>query len=392
MKSLKINSLHKTFSFSVSGKDLVSLLMKVMDVTGYSSKSDTGRHHLLVSTGQDLFVVGYSDETHGILKVPHTSIKGKGSFILSDPEVFVKLLKSRPEIEFSYQGALLEYRSVKGKFTGDLNTVKITDEHVARVNTMFGGLDTGSSLSPELMLRIREGVKYTRLVDTYQGTVILSFIQLEGNSLTVSTSDELHLAHYTAKLKSRSAPFRLAIPALLFSTVDKFTGQEDANFSMTSKGFVVYGDDYLVGFPPLQADQSKFQQVPTYMSMLDKPVCTFTTNVDLIDIQKSLSSLAQKGSRYLMSISKRGLVELSLKTDSGSGSDSIRVNKVKLTKSKIEVRIDPIIFADLLELSAKDVIPMSFYSRDNGDSIKMYTIESNPSPRSSLTLMGSVSQ
>jgi len=392
LKPLKIQNKGSGFSFTVHAKKMVEKIQRIMEVTGYSSKSDVGRFHLIVSDGESAYVVGYSDETHGVLELPDVEVEGKGSFIISEPEVFVKLMKTREAMSFAYNGGSLNYKAVKGKFTGDVNTVKIADDQVIRVNSMFKGVDGGSKLSPELMIKIREGVKRTRINDLYQNKIVLSCVRFSDNVLTVSTADELHLAHYEAKLKVKDRPFQLALPAQLFTTVDKFTGDTESNFSMTSKGFAVYGDDYLIGFPPLQADDELYRKVPMYIAALDKPVCMFETGAKLIETQKSISSLAHKGSRYIFNIVKKGLVKISLKTDSGSGSDSFKVSNLKMKASKLEIRIDPIIFEDLITLADKDCIPMSLYTRKGGLDVKMYTVKATPSKGSKLTLMGSVSQ
>ena len=389
---LKINSKGSGFSFTVHAKKMVEKIQRIMEVTGYSSKTDAGRFHLIVSDGKSAYVVGYSDETHGVLELPEVEVEGKGAFIIAEPEVFVKLMKTRAEMAFSYTGGSLNYKAVKGKFTGDVNTGKIADDQVARVNSMFKGVDGGSKLSPDLMAKIREGVKRTRINDLYQNKIVLSCVRFIDNVLTVSTADELHLAHYEAKLKVKDKPFQLALPAQLFTTVDKFTGDEESNFSMTGKGFAVYGDDYLIGFPPLQADDELYSKVPMYIQALDKPVCQFETGAKLIETQKSISSLAQRGSRYVFNILKKGVIKLSLKTDSGSGSDSFKVSNIKMKASKLEIRIDPIIFEDLIALADKDCIPMSLYTRKDGLDVKMYTIQAKPSKNAKLILMGSVSQ
>lgn len=389
---LKIKSESNGFTFTVNAKSLVEKIQRILEVTGYSSKSDVGRFHLIVSDGKNVYVVGYSDETHGVLLLPDVAVKNKGAFILSEPDVFIKLMKTRAEMAFSYSGGSLNYKATKGKFTGDVNTAKIASDQVIRVNSMFKGVDGGSKLSPDLMSKIREGVRRTRISDIYQNKIVLSCIKFEKNVLTVSTADELHLAHYEAKLKVKDKPFKLALPAQLFTTVDKFTGDEEANFSMTGKGFAVYGDDYLIGFPPLQADDSLYSKVPIYIQALDKPVCTFETGAKLIETQKSISSLAQLGSRYLFNILKKGVVKMSLKTDSGSGTDSFKVSNMKMKMDKLEIRIDPIIFEDLVALADKELIPMALYTRNKGIEVKMYTITSKPSKNASLILMGSVSQ
>lgn len=392
LKPLKISSNAGTFTFTVNAKKMIEKLARVMEVTGYSNKGDAGRYHMVASDGSNVYIVGYSDETHAVLQIPDAEVSGKGAFIISEADVFSKLFKTRAEIGFSYDGGSLNYKAVKGKFTGDVNTSKIADDQVYRVNSMFKGVDTGSKLSSDLMSKISEGVKRTRITDLYQNSVILSCIKFENGMLTVSTSDELHLAHYEAKIKAKDKPFQLALPALLFNMVDKFTGDDEVHFSMTSKGFAVYGDDYLVGFPPLQADDELYGRVPLYLKALDKPVCTFETGQKLIETQKSLSSLAQRGSRYVFNIVKKGLVKISLKTDSGSGSDSFKVRNLKTKSDKLEIRIDPIIFEDLISLADKEDIPVSLYTRNGGLEVKMYTISATPSKGASLVLMGSVSQ
>ena len=391
ISKIKVTDRGETFGFSGDCNTLIDALNKVMEVTGYVTKTDIGRYHVGVASGGLFYIMGYSDETHCVKLVDGFETDGDGSVIFLEPDRLKTLLKNGGRVDFKYDGKL-HYKAVKGRFTGNVICNSVSAEQLPRIRSIVKSSKAGTDLiDSSLLAAIREGVKRTNLIDPHMQKSLLCFLNFSKGHLIVSNFDTLHLAHYDIKVDTtNTTPFRLAFPANMFQVVDRFLeGDDDANFQMSGNSFTVSSNTFVVGFPPSQTDDVNFERTKNFIAALSTPVCSFTLDSTLKDAQASLKSLTAQNEYYTMEINSK--VKLSVATDFGQGSDTFKVNDLKKkSKEKLIVKMDPKILDDLIPLLASNSFPFKLYTRSG--KIFMYTMKTTTGAGASLTLMGSIPQ
>lgn len=395
IQKIKISDTGENFSFTGNANDFINSLNRVMEVTGYVTKNDIGRFHIGVAHKGKFYLIGYSDETHCILEVPGFEAKKNGAVLLLEPDKLKSLFKKRGDIEFTYDGKL-NYKAVKGRFSGNVSCGSIGADQLPRIKRIIKTSAVKSdALCPRLLKAIRDGVRRTNISDPHMDKSLLSYIIYSKSKLIVSNADPLHLAHYEEKVKTKAVEnIKLALPANMFSIIDRFLDEEDAAFSMSSSSFSVASDTFCVGFPPVQTQEENFNLTKNYITSLGSKTlaCSFTLDTAFKDAQESLKSLTDNGERYTLTAKKKK-VTLSVGSDFGKASDAFDVDDLVIKdKGDISVRIDPKILNDLLPLIGNDPFPFELHKRNGA--IKMYTMRAPLSEKSDdnfLILIGSIS-
>lgn len=395
IKDIKIKDESGAFNFEGNSNTFIEALNRVMDVTGYVSKVDTGRFHIGVSFKKKFYIIGYSDETYCVVKVDGFTTDKDGCVLFLEPDRIKVLFKGRGEIKFTYDGNLM-YKA--GKFSGNVVCNNVSAEQLPRVKQILkSGQAETNNISYELLQSIRKGVRLTNITDKVEEKSLLCYINYSKGQLIVSNFDKLHLAHYEDEIKDGGkGSFKMALPANMFNVVDKFLdGDTTASFQMNSSAFGVVSDNFIVGFPPVQTEDGNFDLTKNYLKMLEKPVCSFTLGKEFKDAQASLKSLISNDENYVMAIGGKS-IKLSLSTDFGAGSDTFKVNDLVCKEDKLKIRLDHRILGDLISIIGIDTIPFSLFKR-NGK-IQLYTMKNilatnkKKAITSSLVLIGSINQ
>lgn len=366
---LEIKESSPAFSFTANARELLDRIQKVMTVTGFTSSSGLGKHHLIVSYNKEVFILGYSDETYAVVKLEGVTSTKSGSFNF-DPERLTKLIKGRGEIEFEYDGSRLGYSA--GRFSGDLVTVAVSIDQIPRVKGIFSTKNSnkGGAIKSDLLEAVKEGVKMVDLKDNYFGNTLNCNIDFDGEKLSVSSFDNFHLAKYDREISDKKAkPFKLAMPANMFSLIDRFTEDSPAKFFMEAQDFRVLGKDFLVGLPPVQLDKESFEIADKFVSTLGKPLVQFTTDSSLTAALDNLLALEKDGAKLSMKVSSKGQVQLGLKTDHGEAKDAFKVSdfKSKSKLSKLDLKLDPPILLDLLRnIKSRNGTSMRVFGNSSG--------------------------
>ena len=385
---IKISDKVKPFTFTIHAKDLLGHLARLEGVTGYTSKSDSGRHHLFISYKGSLFLLGYSDTTYGIIKLADVDLEGDGTFNCPDPARLRQLLKNRAEMQFNYDGEQLKFRSVKGKFSGSLNATPLTADQIPRIEEYVKNkAGEAEPLSSELLNKIREGVACTRIIDPYMNTTLLIYITIEKKLIRINSNDNYHLAMYENAVPKKSPKLRMAFPASMFEVVDKFVDDSPATFFLESKSFKVIGDNFIVGLPPVEVREEAYGVCRQYFDTIGKPDIRFTTDVTIKDAIDNLMALNADGASLKLMVNPKGIIKLQLSTDHGQAEESLKVSELKMKSKKVvSADLDPPTLNDLLSKLKKGEVIVELFSDDSGKNIAQCIFRNKPSDTSNLVL------
>lgn len=383
---LKISDKVTPFSFIVETKALLESLSRLEGVTGYTSKADSGRHHLFIAQKGKLYLLGYSDTTFGVIQIPDASVDGKGIFNCPEPARVKQLLKNRGEVQFSYDGSKLNFKSVKGKLSGSLNASALTLDQVPRIEEYLSDKSTTDvQISPDLLTKIREGVSCTRIVDPYMNETLLIYMVQKKGKLNISSHDNYHLAMFDAKVSKKSPEIKMALPASMFEVVDKFVDDQPASFYMKSRSFIVKGENFTVGLPPVEVRDESFNLCDEYFSAVGKPAVVFKTDTAIKEAIANLMALNTDGAQLTMTITPKSVLKLQFDTDHGNATESLKVQELKMkSKKPISTSLEPPALNDLLSKIRKGSITVELYLNDTGDAISQCIFRNKPSEGTDL--------
>lgn len=378
------------FEFTGNVKALIDGLSRVMAVTNYVSSTDVGRHHLLVAYKKKVYLCGYSTETGCLLHLEGFVAKRDGSVSLKEPEKIGKLLKGRTELNFAYEKQTLTLSEVKGRFSCTVASNFVTYDQAERIESISNSSQSKSqAMGGDLLKAIRSGVKYCRITDVHMKKTLLCAIKFDGKRVRVNSTCEFHAADYQTKAKCDSKPFMIALPADMFSTVDKFVGENDVTFIMSPAMFVSYGEGFVISFPPIDIDENRFESVTKLVDSQDDPVASFDVEAGFHTVQVNFSAYATNGERMLLKLDKKS-VSFNLDTDSGSTKDKLKPKNLK-TKTDFGVQVDPRTLDDIFRICPKSGGHISFFPLDPTDltSIRSYRVEYKLDDGSELVYLAS---
>lgn len=358
-----------SFSFVGDSKSLTNAINKVTTVSAFSNSGENEKHHFIVASGGNLFVIGYSTETFICLKVSDVEVTSNGSvgFV---PNILQGLIKNRKELSFEFEKGVLSISAVKGKYNARMNTIAVTEDHTPHIERMLStkSKTSGSSMSGPLLQEIRKGVKLADLKDYYNDEQILCAIRVKEGLLDVSSHDNFHMAYYKTKVEADNS-FELAIPVTTFKLLDRFITDEgeDADFFLDSKHFRIVGSTYMVSLPPVQVDEDYFDRVPGYVKSLKNPMVELKFEGAAINTVDNMFTISDDDTRLSLSVKSNGAVGISLSTDNGKISDGFKSKSVKIDGAeKVDFMIDPRIFADLFsKVRDRKEVPMRLFSKRN---------------------------
>lgn len=381
------------FSFTSDAATFNQQLSKVLSVTAFSYASDSEKHHLLMSSKGKVFLVGLSPETFVCveLKVDEKP-KATGCFGF-DISTLQGLLKRRDAMSFEFANNTLKLRALKGKYSCDLKTVEVPKEYLTRINKTLSQTSKGDKLSSEELDALKDAIAHTSLREVYmddKDNSLLCYITVSNGRLTVSAMDNFHMAHYEAKIKSKST-FRLAISSSMFALISKFVADSEqaATFGLGAKGLSVSGDDFIVNLPPSQVEDTHFGLVPTFLKNIVKSECDFGLPQTAFDTIDNMKSLARNDEKFQFQLSSKGIVKLTIETDNGTVSDAFKASDAHVKKDQ-KWNIDPRLFFDLYKKirTLKCDIPISLHSAARSAESAFFITKLSLSKTSRVTLVG----
>jgi hypothetical protein len=356
------------FGFLCDSSKLSKAITKALTVSSFSNSADGDKHHMLISSDGNLYVVGYSSETFILLQVDGVETDGNGALDFV-PTILQGLIKNRNELSFKFSNGRLEFKAVKGKYSGSINTNSVDEDQLPHLKRMMQVKSkSGGSISGTMIEEIRKGVKCADLKDYYNDEQILCAIRVKDGQLDVSSHDNFHMSYYKSEVEA-SDNFSLAVPVVTFKLIDKFISdeKEDADFHLDNKQFKIVGKSYMITLPPVQVEDDYFDRVPGYIKTLKNPLVEMKFNADAIRTVDNMFTISDEDTRLSLTINESGKVGISLATDNGKISDAFVSKGVKIDGEKeVAFMIDPRIFSDLFgKVRDRKEVPMRLFSKRN---------------------------
>lgn len=333
----------KPFSFSSDCKALEQSIKRVTSVVGGQQAS----YFIGVAKGA-LYVLALSADSFVMLTVPNSETTSKEGIFGFDVTVLPGLVKNRSVMEFKYAGTECQFSQVKGKYSGKLNTIAVTDDQLSQMATKISEKASGTAkLTGEQLSAIKQGLQATSVKDVYQNTTLLSFVVLKGGRLQVSSFDAQHFGYYQCKCDG--ADFQAALPQTHFAVIEQIAAGGDMQISITANGLRARGKGFLVTLPATQSEDRHFSLVADFIKSLSKPV--YEADVDLEQFSgmaDNLFTLYNANANFALK-AKGDVVTLGMTAASGSASDSIKISGG--TAKEVKLSVDPRLFMDILALA-----------------------------------------
>ena len=353
--NIKISAKPTKFKFVVESKELDTAISKVVAVvTGQGNTSVKG--FLLVAQTEKLFVVGYSADTYIVIVLRSGVPEGVGSFSFNH-QTLQGLIKNRGEMEFSYLGQDIAFKSTKGKYEGSVHSEQFTEEQASVINAELsrGKNDVHNAVLPKNVLAsLKEGVNLTAVKDVFTSEALLSYLTLsEKGFLNVSSFDKHHFGLYTSKVESKGLSFKVALPSSHFNMIERMAEAEDVKFYVRAESLKVVGDNFSMILPSTQTDEKNYTLIKGYLKELEASTFGCTIKIEaLANIVANLFTLHTAKANAIFDLShKSGGTSLGIKfsTATGSAGDAIKATDVNSSAS-MAAQIDPRILKDIIAL------------------------------------------
>lgn len=332
----------KAFSFSADCKALEQAVKSVAATVGSSAALFVGVYKKTIA------VIGLSSDTFALRCVPNATTDADAGLFAFDGAILPGLIKNRSVMEFAYKGNECTFSQVKGKYSGKLNTLDITEDQLTQLSDRVQEKVQGAvALSGEVLAQIRHGLAATAIKDVYQNTALLSYVIIKGGRVQISSFDAQHFGLYKSKVDS-DVELRVALPQSHFTLVEQMAANEAVKFSVSQAGLRALGKSFIVALPATQAEDKHFTMVSDFIKAQQKPVYEASCDMEaLVSVADNLFTLYNTNSNFMLQ-SKGSALRLSLSTSSGSASDAIKAE----TKSKdMKMAVDPRLMNDVLALS-----------------------------------------
>lgn len=345
----------KPFSFVANCKLMEAAIKKASSVMATTLNPT----FFVLSAKKRVSVVAMSGDTFVSVGLLDTKADADGAFVFV-PETLVGMIKNRTELKFAYNKQSLHLEQVKGRYKADLNVPSPTSDHESSYETFTASKPEDSvALSPDLLGLIREGLVATNIKDVYQGTTLLSFIDLKKDgSLRVTSFDSQHFSSYSLNTSIKKCELRIALPTSHFALIDNIAGGVEAAFSMSGGCIHVSGKGFAIALPATQAEDGHFIMVETFMQALSKPAykCRYD-NDQLSSMTDNLFTLYNVNTTFTLSAkADSAMLTVDFSTSSGTASDAIKVSVPKGSKA-FTASVDPRLFKDILTLARNIKVP-----------------------------------
>lgn len=348
---LTISDKPTPFKFSVDSKSLEAAIGRTTSVLQASS-SGTDKFFGIHSSGTQIYVFAHTPDTFAIQMVSGTDqVQGTGTFGF-DPQMLLGIIKGRPAMGFSFTGASIEFRILKGKYSGTLVTAPVTADCMTRVNSLCARpkAKLGSTTVDQTLLdQIREGLAHTSVKDIYAGTSLLSYLMLDAKSVTVFSFDNHHFAYFKAKAKSASK-VNVAAPSSTFSLIERMFEGSSAELTISPEQIRLEGASFVMVVPTVQVNEKDFTLIPEYIRDIKdySYKCEFS-NTKFLALTNNMLTLHSSNATIALQSSKDGRnLGVTFQTQNGSAADALPVKT--LSGSGFSCKIDPRILRDSFSL------------------------------------------
>lgn len=367
-------------SFTAHAKELQSAISKVQSITQFVDCLDTERKHALIVAEGKAFVAGITPDAFACIQIADSTAHDQGSLVF-DPGTVNGLLKGRDVLNITGDKSQITFSAVKGKYTARTELATFDDADMVRVKSVFEA-PKAKKLKNAVITAIRAGIKAAELTNFYSDEVILAFVKVGEKGVTIECADNFHISCYQDKTPSE-AKFRFAIPVKTFGLIDKFIGDEDAQFSLDGSQLRVQGKGFTVSLPETQADESYFDLVPQYLKALTNPKTKLKFKTEALKTVDNMFAIITEDTKMAFAVGKKS-VEIQMTTRTGAVSDEF---KATVEGEARTAHIDPRILSDLFKKVKGDEIPMEFFVGKKGTS-SCFKIVSKQSDTSRLTQIG----
>lgn len=365
-------------SFTCIAKNLEQTLGKAL-----SSTTGTPTCVLLCSN-KKLYVSAISDETFALLVVPNSETSDTGTVAIN-ASLLSGVIKGRATLTFWVKERTLEFKAVKGKYSGKIEINQLEDEKFDLIKTNLERDEkaTPIELDSESITMMKKGIALTSIHDVYKvDNVLLKYILINGKKVSISTNDNYHFGIFESKVKSKQ-DLKLAVLASYFGIVDKLAEEEPVTFHLGGTRVQVESKDFLVNFPASQTEEVNFTLVAEYLKGLPKPTASFEMEIEKIStVTANLAVLASPNTTYELNYSSSNKVlKVTLNSVRGKASDSFKVTPIE--GKDVSCRIEPKLFLDIMSVLKAGKTETYIY-RDKSIVFKQVT------DTYSITLVGSL--
>jgi len=358
--SLSENNISKPFSFSANCKDLEGSVQKGI-ATHNTSVAGTKNFLIVATKSGRVYLAALGTDTFVILRVPNAQADSVGAFSFESDKL-LGIIKGRSNMTFNYtENQECEFKLIKGKYSGKILTLPITDDMVTLFNDSFSPLNESKSkfqatFSPETLELVKEGLAVTSVKDVFNGTSLLSYIAFKGKKVNVSTFDNHHFGYYQGTSDYKGKDFSIASPITHFQLVEKLVNgygdtKDHAAFSIQKETLRVDTDSFIVVLPLMQADEKNFDLIPSFLKGTSDP--DFVCNIDLEELStiiNNLFTLHSPNTSFDFSFKEgSNQLKVTFSSTSGTASDSIKVNPGKF--KSLLAKVEPKVFKDTIDLA-----------------------------------------
>lgn len=335
-------------TFTLHGSEFIKTLKIVMGIFKAGSEfflsAEKGKLYLLASDKAKVLR----------MEVPADSLQGEGCFIF-DPQLLVGVFNHRAELslEITYSG--LKFKSVRGKYSGDLRIEPASDA-VSYLNEYFTLEVDAKKLPEDFFKTLEKAIHYCNLTDSYSESdqELVRYITGKENHLKIFTYDQFHSALLTLTTDSSvDEEFKIAVYQSYFTAINNLSRGFPVSVALSDTYFYVQGKDFFLSLPPMQIDEEEYQSAESFIQDILNEDKAGTIHLDISDLEKVLSnvfSVYESGARIEVKFAE-DTMKFSVATDRGKLSDWLKV----ATKGKGAFALDAPPIKDILKIAPKEV-------------------------------------
>jgi hypothetical protein len=316
----------------------------------------------------DLWLYGNSETITFKCKckdVKEVSGKGLVGIELSRLE---KLVRGRKEFTVSLKENVLGFENKKDKIKADITIIPVTRD---TINGFDDSLelkkgDKKHKIEPDLFSAILDGLAKTKINAVHVSDPLDTFIVLKDNVLEVSSSDNFHLAFYSAQCESEVS-LRLGASKAVFDVLAKLAiaFPNKVQLAFNTSAIIASCADYALNMPTIQTTDASFLRTKSFISELPKAKASFEMSVtEFSSSLDNVSSVYDEGGSVLkMSLkqTKKGYsLYLDMSTTYGTVSSAVDANAVK--GAEFVCTCDPRMILDILTLVKAKKFKFSYIS------------------------------
>lgn len=337
----------KSFSFTAATKNIDAALKKVNAV---AAATGNAMSLFISSDGETLSLLAVNSDCFARIAI-EAKVDGFGCFGL-DGQNFVGITKGRSDMSFSFNGSECRFKQLKGKYNGHLVTQPMTKDMAGMLETYMQPAEkSGNNVPGELLALIGNGLKATAISDVYQGTTLLTYIQMNGNELKMSSFATQHFAYYRAPADFPKVKINIALPSNYFSVINAVSDGSTSKFYMSASSIRVQGKGFLLVLPSSQVEEKHFNTVEGLLATLKKPEfsCKYSNSAMTVAVE-NLITLYSNNTNFELSSKDLSKLEVNFTTQNGSASDAIDITSRKGSKP-FKAAVDPRLIKNIVAVA-----------------------------------------